>query len=325
MFASSSTTRILAESFPFSVVPIASPLRRPPCPRSVGTGPVDFCEPPEDTVDASDQARPPGRGPPAAGPRSSRRGAVDLRTRSRLTPRRRRRPRACPPPVRRARSGGAPPRARAARAPRPPGSGPRRARRRAPPPPAPARRPRHGRAPREGGAPAGPSSDTVAASQRRRSSTSRPGRRAPRPARRRSAGDPGCARAPPPRPGRVAPGARRGPGSRTVRPVRMRPSVTPWRIHHVAYVENAWPRRWSNSSTARIRPSAPSWTRSSSGRPRSVYRRAIDTTQPHVGLHHQVARRAVAALHAPRQRHLLLPRQARHPLQVRRAVRPATP
>ena len=40
-----------------------------------------------------------------------------------------------------------------------------------------------------------------------------------------------------------------------------------WRIHHVAYVENLWPRRQSNFSTARLRPIAPSWIRSRSGRP----------------------------------------------------------
>jgi len=31
-----------------------------------------------------------------------------------------------------------------------------------------------------------------------------------------------------------------------------------WRIHHVAYVENLYPRRYSNLSTAFIRPMFPS-------------------------------------------------------------------
>ena len=54
--------------------------------------------------------------------------------------------------------------------------------------------------------------------------------------------------------------------------------VMPWRIHHVAYVENLNPRRQSNSSTARIRPMLPSWIRSSSGSPWPWYLRATDTT-----------------------------------------------
>ena len=50
------------------------------------------------------------------------------------------------------------------------------------------------------------------------------------------------------------------------------------RIHHVAYVENLNPRRQSNSSTARISPMLPSWTRSRNGSPWPWYLRAIDTT-----------------------------------------------
>ena len=51
------------------------------------------------------------------------------------------------------------------------------------------------------------------------------------------------------------------------------------RIHHVAYVENLNPRRQSNSSTARISPMLPSWTKSRKGRPWPWYFRAMDTTK----------------------------------------------
>src|SRR3954452_6006968 len=44
--------------------------------------------------------------------------------------------------------------------------------------------------------------------------------------------------------------------------------VMAWRIHHVAYVENLYPRRYSNLSTAFIRPMLPSWIKSRNCRPR---------------------------------------------------------
>src|SRR5881394_1475224 len=50
------------------------------------------------------------------------------------------------------------------------------------------------------------------------------------------------------------------------------------RIHHVAYVENLYPRRHSNLSTAFIRPILPSWIRSRNCRPRLVYFLAIEMT-----------------------------------------------
>src|SRR4029434_10940600 len=51
-----------------------------------------------------------------------------------------------------------------------------------------------------------------------------------------------------------------------------------WRIHHVAYVENLYPRRYSNFSTAFINPMFPSWIRSRKDRPRLVYFFAIEIT-----------------------------------------------
>src|SRR2546425_3820453 len=51
------------------------------------------------------------------------------------------------------------------------------------------------------------------------------------------------------------------------------------RIHQVAYVESLYPRRYSNLSTAFIRPMLPSWMRSKNCRPRLVYFLAIDTTR----------------------------------------------
>ena len=57
-------------------------------------------------------------------------------------------------------------------------------------------------------------------------------------------------------------------GMRMVRPLSAIARVTAWRIHHVAYVENLKPRRWSNFSTARISPSEPSWIRSRNVSPR---------------------------------------------------------
>src|SRR5713101_1552034 len=54
--------------------------------------------------------------------------------------------------------------------------------------------------------------------------------------------------------------------------------VMAWRIHHVAYVENLYPRRYSNFSTAFINPMFPSWIRSRNDRPRLVYFFAIEIT-----------------------------------------------
>src|SRR3954451_10554076 len=51
-----------------------------------------------------------------------------------------------------------------------------------------------------------------------------------------------------------------------------------WRIHHVAYVENLYPRRYSNLSTAFIRPMLPSWIRSRNCNRRFVYFFAMETT-----------------------------------------------
>ena len=59
--------------------------------------------------------------------------------------------------------------------------------------------------------------------------------------------------------------------------------VMPWRIHHVAYVENLNPRRQSNSSTARIRPMLPSWIRSSSGQALALVLAGHGHHQPQVG------------------------------------------
>src|SRR5476649_2033868 len=55
--------------------------------------------------------------------------------------------------------------------------------------------------------------------------------------------------------------------------------VMAWRIHHVAYVENLYPRRYSNLSTAFIRPILPSWIKSRNCRPRLVYFLAIEMTR----------------------------------------------
>ena len=57
-------------------------------------------------------------------------------------------------------------------------------------------------------------------------------------------------------------------GIRIVRALSAIARVTAWRIHHVAYVENLKPLRWSNFSTARMRPSDPSWIRSRKVSPR---------------------------------------------------------
>src|SRR5438874_12149425 len=51
------------------------------------------------------------------------------------------------------------------------------------------------------------------------------------------------------------------------------------RIHHVAYVENLYPRRYSNFSTAFINPIFPSWIRSRNDRPRLVYFFAMEITR----------------------------------------------
>ena len=47
-------------------------------------------------------------------------------------------------------------------------------------------------------------------------------------------------------------------GMRIVRLWSATARVIAWRIHHVAYVQNLKPRRYSNLSTARIRPALPS-------------------------------------------------------------------
>ena len=57
-------------------------------------------------------------------------------------------------------------------------------------------------------------------------------------------------------------------GTRIVRAWFATARCTDWRIHQVAYVENLKPRRQSNFSTARFRPSVPSWIRSRNGTPR---------------------------------------------------------
>ena len=67
-------------------------------------------------------------------------------------------------------------------------------------------------------------------------------------------------------------------GMRIVRLWSATARVIAWRIHHVAYVQNLKPRRYSNLSTARIRPALPSWIRSRNDRPRLRYFLAIDTT-----------------------------------------------
>src|SRR5436305_14994644 len=54
--------------------------------------------------------------------------------------------------------------------------------------------------------------------------------------------------------------------------------VIAWRIHQVAYVENLYPRRYSNFSTAFINPMFPSWIRSRNDNPRLVYFLAIEMT-----------------------------------------------
>ncbi len=51
-------------------------------------------------------------------------------------------------------------------------------------------------------------------------------------------------------------------GMRIVRAWSAIARVIAWRIHHVAYVENLYPRRHSNLSTAFMRPMFPSWMRS---------------------------------------------------------------
>src|SRR5206468_4939227 len=67
-------------------------------------------------------------------------------------------------------------------------------------------------------------------------------------------------------------------GMRIVRAWSAMALVIAWRIHHVAYVENLYPRRYSNLSTAFMRPMLPSWMRSRNWRPRFVYFLAIEMT-----------------------------------------------
>src|SRR5919204_435659 len=66
---------------------------------------------------------------------------------------------------------------------------------------------------------------------------------------------------------------------RIVRALSASARATAWRIHHVAYVENLKPLRWSNFSAARTRPIVPSWIRSRKGRPWLRYFLAIETTR----------------------------------------------
>ncbi len=56
-------------------------------------------------------------------------------------------------------------------------------------------------------------------------------------------------------------------GMRIVRALSASARATACRIHHVAYVENLKPLRWSNFSAARTSPIVPSWIRSRNGRP----------------------------------------------------------
>src|SRR5215208_3292094 len=67
-------------------------------------------------------------------------------------------------------------------------------------------------------------------------------------------------------------------GTRMVRPLSATARCTACLIHHVAYVENLQPRSGSNFSTARIRPTLPSWMRSSKGNPIPRYLLATLTT-----------------------------------------------
>src|SRR5919107_4520365 len=67
-------------------------------------------------------------------------------------------------------------------------------------------------------------------------------------------------------------------GTRMVRPLSATARCTACLIHHVAYVENLQPRSGSNFSTARIRPTLPSWIRSSKGSPIPLYLLATLTT-----------------------------------------------
>src|SRR5215212_2596057 len=67
-------------------------------------------------------------------------------------------------------------------------------------------------------------------------------------------------------------------GTRMVRPLSATARCTACLIHHVAYVENLQPRSGSNFSTARIRPTLPSWIRSSKGSPIPRYLLATLTT-----------------------------------------------
>ena len=68
-------------------------------------------------------------------------------------------------------------------------------------------------------------------------------------------------------------------GIRIVRAWSAIARVIAWRIHHVAYVENLKPRRYSYLSTARISPVLPSWIRSRKESPLFRYFFAIETTR----------------------------------------------
>src|ERR1700712_5500975 len=75
------------------------------------------------------------------------------------------------------------------------------------------------------------------------------------------------------------------------------------RIHHVAYVENLYPRRYSNLSTAFIKPMLPSWIRSRNCKPRFVYFLAMEITRRKFA---SVISRLARPLLCPPRRHLTI-------------------
>jgi hypothetical protein len=68
-------------------------------------------------------------------------------------------------------------------------------------------------------------------------------------------------------------------GIRIVRDCSAIALVIAWRIHQIAYVENLKPRRYSNLSTARMRPVLPSWIKSRKPMPRFLYFFATEITR----------------------------------------------
>ncbi len=73
-------------------------------------------------------------------------------------------------------------------------------------------------------------------------------------------------------------------GTRMVRAWSEMERVMACRIHQVAYVENLYPLRYSNFSTALMSPMLPSCTRSKKCRPRLVYFFAMLTTRRRLAL-----------------------------------------